>query len=80
MSVLEALLEAYRRQDPDLGFRFSCTIGRCHSCLLKMNGRAVVSCREPMIDGAALEPMPHRRIFRDLATDDSSTRGIRGSD
>lgn len=74
MTVLEALLVTYRNEDDSLGFRYSCTVGRCYSCLVLMNGRSVVACREPIVDGAILEPLLNRTVIRDLATDDSFAR------
>jgi succinate dehydrogenase/fumarate reductase-like Fe-S protein len=77
MTALEALIEVYRACAPDLGFRYSCKTGRCLSCLVRMNGRSVVSCREPLVDGALIEPLANRQIIRDLAVDDASTRRYR---
>ena len=70
ITVLEALIHVYRNEDATLGFRYSCTVGRCYSCLMRMNGKTVVSCREPLVDGAMLEPMLNRAAIRDLATED----------
>ncbi len=77
MTALEALIEIYRTDAPDLGFRYSCTTGRCLSCVVKMNGRSVVSCREPLVDEALIEPLANRTVIRDLAVDDASTRRYR---
>jgi succinate dehydrogenase/fumarate reductase-like Fe-S protein len=74
MTILEALLAVYRTQDSTLGFRYSCTVGRCYSCLLQMNGKSVASCREPMVDGAVIAPLRNRTVIRDLATDDCLIR------
>jgi succinate dehydrogenase/fumarate reductase-like Fe-S protein len=74
MTFLDALIDVYRTQDNTLGFRYSCTVGRCFSCLIRVDGKAVVACREPMHDGATLEAMKKRAVLRDLVTDDSSTR------
>lgn len=74
ITVLEALLLVYRNEDSCLGFRYSCTVGRCYSCLVQMNGRTIVSCRELLADGAILEPMLNRIAIRDLATADSFAR------
>lgn len=74
MTILEALISVYQHTDESLCFRYSCTVGRCYSCLLQMNGRTVVSCREPMVNDALLEPTPNRTEIRDLATEDSFSR------
>ena len=70
ITVLEALIHVYRNEDATLGFRYSCTVGRCYSCLMRMNGHTIVSCREVLVDGAVLEPMLNRAAIRDLATED----------
>ena len=78
MTVLEALLLVYRNEEDSLGFRYSCTVGRCLSCLMRMNGRNIVSCREPLVDHALLEPLPNRGVIRDLATPDSFAQRATG--
>ena len=39
MTVLDALTEILSTQDPSLGFRYSCRVGMCGTCALRVNGR-----------------------------------------
>lgn len=71
-SVLDLLFEAQRHHDRTLVFRFSCRIGVCGSCAVRMNGREGLACRTraltlgPLIELAPLRNLP---VVRDLAVD-----------
>ena len=39
MTVLDALIDAQRRLDPTLAFRYACRVGMCGSCAMVVNGR-----------------------------------------
>ncbi|PYO55244.1 MAG: succinate dehydrogenase/fumarate reductase iron-sulfur subunit, partial [Candidatus Rokuibacteriota bacterium] len=45
MTVLDALVEAQRRLDPTLAFRYACRVGMCGSCAMVINGRERWACR-----------------------------------
>ena len=34
-----------RRHDPSLGFRYSCRVGMCGTCTLRLDGRSVLACQ-----------------------------------
>jgi len=72
-TVLDALVEAQRTQDPTLAFRYACRVGMCGSCAMVVNGRERWACRTRL---AALGPGPvtvrplyHLPIIRDLVVD-----------
>ena len=45
MTVLDALVDAQRRLDPTLAFRYACRVGMCGSCGVVINGRERWACR-----------------------------------
>src|SRR5262249_47263606 len=45
MTVLDALVDAQRRLDPTLAFRYACRVGMCGSCAMVINGRERWACR-----------------------------------
>jgi fumarate reductase iron-sulfur subunit len=72
-TVLDALVEIQRRQDPTLAFRYACRVGMCGSCAMVVNGRERWACRTRL---AALEagavtvrPLYHFPLLRDLVVD-----------
>jgi succinate dehydrogenase/fumarate reductase iron-sulfur protein len=71
-SVLDLLFEAQRRHDRTLVFRYSCRIGVCGSCAVRINGREGLACRTRALDvgpSIDLEPLRHLPVVRDLAVD-----------
>ena len=72
-TVLDALVEIQRRQDPSLAFRYACRVGMCGSCAMVVNGRERWACRTRL---AALgtgpvdvRPLYHLPVLRDLVVD-----------
>src|SRR5213076_1870884 len=51
-TVLDALVDIQRTQDPTLAFRYACRVGMCGSCAMVVNGRERWACRTRL---AALE-------------------------
>jgi succinate dehydrogenase/fumarate reductase iron-sulfur protein len=71
-SVLDLLFAAQREHDRTLVFRFSCRIGVCGSCAVRVNGREALACRTRARDAGPtirLEPLRHLPVVRDLAVD-----------
>jgi heterodisulfide reductase subunit D len=72
MTLLDLLRAVYDHQDPTLCFRSSCGIGKCGSCAVSMNGRAVLSCREILSKDEGelvVEPLPNFPVVKDLVVD-----------
>jgi fumarate reductase iron-sulfur subunit len=72
-TVLDALVEVQRTQDPTLAFRYACRVGMCGSCALVVNGRERWACRTRLAqlgDGpVSVRPLYHFPLLRDLVVD-----------
>src|ERR1044071_628021 len=72
-TVLDALVDAQRRRDPSLAFRYACRVGMCGSCAMVVNGRERWACRTRLSDLPAGEvtvrPLYHFPLLRDLVVD-----------
>ena len=69
MTVLDVLLAVQRQQDPSLGFRYSCRVGMCNVCGVRVDGEPVLACRVPLDAGQEellVEPMEGLPVARDL--------------
>jgi succinate dehydrogenase / fumarate reductase iron-sulfur subunit/fumarate reductase iron-sulfur subunit len=72
MMVLDLLLAIQREHDPSIGFRFSCRVGMCGTCTLRLDGRAVLACQTPLRpdqEEVRLEPLTGLPVVRDLIVD-----------
>ncbi|WP_180994383.1 2Fe-2S iron-sulfur cluster-binding protein [Bacillus sp. Marseille-P3661] len=60
-TALQVLETIFKNEDPTLVFRYSCRIGLCGTCSVKVNGKAGLSCMQqavPAEDGIMkIEPM-----------------------
>ena len=73
MTVLDALVDAQRRLDPTLAFRYACRVGMCGSCAMVINGRERWACRtllKTLRPGTVtVRPLYHFPLIRDLVVD-----------
>jgi fumarate reductase iron-sulfur subunit len=73
MTVLDALIDAQRRLDPTLAFRYACRVGMCGSCGVVINGRERWACRTLLksLDTriVTVRPLYHFPLVRDLVVD-----------
>lgn len=72
MMVLDALLAIQREHDPAIGFRFSCRVGMCGTCTLRVDGRSVLACQTEIPDDAEhirIDPLAGLPVVRDLVVD-----------
>ena len=72
MTVLDALLVIQREEDPSLGFRYSCRVGMCGTCTVRLDGRSVLACQAPVEDDRSamrVEPLSGLPVVRDLVVD-----------
>ena len=73
MTVLDALVDAQRRLDPTLAFRYACRVGMCGSCGMVINGRERWACRTLLksLDTriVTVRPLYHFPLIRDLVVD-----------
>src|SRR5438128_8691519 len=72
-TVLDALVEVQRAQDPTLAFRYACRVGMCGSCAMVVDGRERWACRTRLADLPAgdvtVRPLYHFPLLRDLVVD-----------
>jgi fumarate reductase iron-sulfur subunit len=72
-TVLDALVEAQRRQDPSLAFRYACRVGMCGSCGMVIGGRERWACRTRLATlgpgPVTVRPLYHFPLLRDLVVD-----------
>ncbi len=72
-TVLDALVEIQRRQDPSLAFRYACRVGMCGSCAMVVNGRERWACRTRLATlgtgTVSVRPLYHFPLLRDLVVD-----------
>lgn len=73
MTVLDALVEIQRYQDPTLAFRYACRVGMCGSCALVINGRERWACRTLLgslpAGTVTVRPLYHFPLVCDLVVD-----------
>ena len=72
MMLLDLLLAIQREHDPALGFRYSCRVGMCGTCTLRMDGRSVLACQtrlRPDQHELRLDPLAGLPLVRDLIVD-----------
>ncbi len=73
MTVLDALVDAQRRLDPTLAFRYACRVGMCGSCGMVINGRERWACRTLLKSLktriVTVRPLYHFPLIRDLVVD-----------
>ena len=68
-TVMDALFYIYRNIDGTLAFRASCQCGLCFICLIQIDGKACCPCKTYMKENMTLEPLPNKKIIRDLVID-----------
>ncbi len=72
-TVLDAVTEIQRTQDPTLAYRFACRVGMCGSCAMTVNGEPRWTCRTRIdaLPGGTLTLAPLRNlpIVKDLVVD-----------
>lgn len=72
MMVLDALLTIQRLHDPAIGFRFSCRVGMCGTCALRVDGQSVLACQAaigPEVGQLRIDPLAGLPVVRDLVVD-----------
>ncbi|MEU5849438.1 succinate dehydrogenase/fumarate reductase iron-sulfur subunit [Saccharopolyspora shandongensis] len=69
MMVLDVLLAIQRMHDPAIGFRFSCRVGMCGTCTVRVDGRSVLACQTEIDDSTErirIDPIAGLPVVRDL--------------
>ncbi len=68
-TVLSILRDLYEHQDHSLAFYYSCRIGKCAGCQVKVNGKVRLACTEVVTGDIMLEPQPGYAVIKDLYVD-----------
>lgn len=72
-TVLKALEEIRRTQDPTLTFRYSCHHASCGTCGMKVNGQEVLACVTNVLElrtnPVVVEPLDNAPLISDLVVD-----------
>jgi succinate dehydrogenase / fumarate reductase iron-sulfur subunit/fumarate reductase (CoM/CoB) subunit B len=70
MTVLDALNWVRQHVDPSIACRFSCRVANaCKECPALANGEATYLCTYPAIGEVRVEPLPHKRLVRDIVVE-----------
>ena len=68
VTILGILRYIYENVDRTLAFRnYECKGGICGECLIRVNGKPVLTCRTPVKHTSiTIEPIDTRKVIRDL--------------
>ncbi len=71
MSVLDAVMWIRGHVDSSLSIRYSCiNANACKECMVRVDGKTQYACTARLgPGGATVEPLPNKRLIRDLVTD-----------
>jgi succinate dehydrogenase/fumarate reductase-like Fe-S protein len=75
-SILDGLVRIRQKYEPDLAIRFSCfNANVCKECTILIDGKVEYACIAKLRTGLIqLDPLPNRRVLRDLVTDTLSPK------
>jgi succinate dehydrogenase/fumarate reductase-like Fe-S protein len=70
-SVLDALRWIRAHRDASLAIRYSCTnANTCKECMVRIDGKTGYACTARLREGEMrIEPLPNKRLVRDLVTE-----------
>ena len=74
MRVSDVLTYIYQNIDSSLAFRYSCRMGLCDACLMKVNGKVEVACKTPAEKEMLIEPVDKFVVLKDLVVDFSQPK------
>ena len=74
MRVSDVLNYIYQNIDSTLVFRYSCRMGLCDACLMKVNGKVEVVCKKPAEKEMLIEPVDKFVVLKDLVVDFSQPK------
>ncbi len=69
MRVLDVLEYIQETLAQDIAFRWLCSVKRCGTCAVTVNGSPVLACWEPAQPEMTIEPLKNFPVIRDLVTD-----------
>jgi succinate dehydrogenase/fumarate reductase-like Fe-S protein len=65
-SILNVINYIYENIDSSLSFYYSCRIGKCNGCIMKVNGIPTRTCTTPAKKNMTIEPIENHEILKDL--------------
>ena len=68
MRVLDVLDYVHETLAVDIAYRWLCSVKRCGSCAVTVNGSPALACWEPAQDEMTIEPLRGLPVIRDLVT------------
>ena len=68
-TVLSVLTHIFEKLDSSFSFRWACNQGHCRSCVVQVNGKSVLSCKEPASKLMKIEPHRKFKVIKDLVID-----------
>jgi succinate dehydrogenase/fumarate reductase-like Fe-S protein len=68
-TVLSVFRDIYEQQDHSLALYYSCRLGKCAGCQVKVNGKVRLACTEVVTGDIVLEPQPGYAVVKDLYVD-----------
>jgi succinate dehydrogenase/fumarate reductase iron-sulfur protein len=77
-TVLNVLTHIFEKLDSSFSFRWACKQGHCRSCVVQVNGRSVLCCKEPAGRHMTIEPHPKFKVIKDLVVDFNKAKGRKG--
>ena len=78
-TVMDALLFIHRYIDGSLAFRASCQCGLCLVCWIQIDGKTRCPCKSFMKEQMVLEPMPKKKVIKDLVVELDPGESIHGT-
>jgi succinate dehydrogenase/fumarate reductase iron-sulfur protein len=67
--VIDVLRLIYEKYDPGLSFRDGCRQQLCRACAVMVNNKVRLACDAFIEKETIIEPLPNRRVIKDLVTD-----------
>ncbi len=68
-TVRDVLAYIYENLDSSFAFRWACNQGMCRCCVVKVNGKPVLSCQEVARKHMRIEPHHKFEVIKDLIVD-----------
>jgi fumarate reductase iron-sulfur subunit len=67
-TVLDVIRYVSEHRDSTLSFRYSCRLGLCMACRMRVNGSPVIACKTLAEAEMLIEPPKSGRVIKDLLT------------
>jgi len=69
MTILDVLNYVYESFGRNLSYYYSCRIGKCHGCIVSVNGKNKRACTTLAKDGLKIGPAIGFKLIKDLFVD-----------